>query len=47
VKKASFPVPDARFMSGAKVTLDGKAQIVVHSGSGAADEGRATYVYTP
>jgi hypothetical protein len=47
VKKASFPVPNARFMSGDKVTLDGKARIVVHSGSGAADDGRPTYVYTP
>jgi hypothetical protein len=47
LKKASFPVPNARFMSGDKVTLDGKARIVVHSGTGAADDGRPTYVYTP
>jgi len=47
VKKASFPVPNARFMSGGKVTLEGKALIAVHSGSGAVEEGRATYVYTP
>jgi N-acetylneuraminic acid mutarotase len=49
VKKAPFPVPTARFMSGAKVTLDGKARIVVTVGleDGFPNNGRATFVYTP
>ncbi|MEZ0335940.1 MAG: Kelch repeat-containing protein [Gemmatimonadales bacterium] len=50
VKKAPFPAPTARLMSGAKVTLDGKARIVIHAGLQDGDEpdnGRATYVYTP
>ena len=49
VKKASFPVPTARFMSGDKVTLDGKARIVAHVGleDGEPNNGRATFVYTP
>lgn len=50
IRKASFPVPDARYMSGDKVVLNGKARIVVHVGyhnGNAPDIGRATYVYTP
>jgi N-acetylneuraminic acid mutarotase len=49
VKKAPFPVPTARFMTGAKVTLDGKARIVVQVGleDGFPNNGRATFVYTP
>jgi N-acetylneuraminic acid mutarotase len=49
VKRASFPVPTARFMSGAKVTHAGKARIVVQVGleDGFPNNGRATFVYTP
>jgi N-acetylneuraminic acid mutarotase len=49
VRKASFPVPDAREMAGAKVTLNGKARIVVHGGfvNFEPGDGRATFVYTP
>jgi N-acetylneuraminic acid mutarotase len=48
-RKAPFPVPTARFMAGARVALDGKDYIVVQVGlkDGSADNGRATYVYTP
>ena len=50
VRKAPFPAPEARLGSGAKVTLDGKARIVVQVGLLADDspnDGRATFVYTP
>ena len=50
LKKAPFPAPNARFGSGAKVMLDGKARIVVQVGLLADDspsDGRATFVYTP
>jgi N-acetylneuraminic acid mutarotase len=49
VKKPLFPVPTARFMAGAKVTLAGTARIVVQVGleDGFPNNGRATFVYTP
>lgn len=49
VRKASFPVPTARFMAGAKVTHAGKTRIVVHVGleDGFPDNGQGTFVYTP
>jgi hypothetical protein len=49
VKKPPFPVPTARFMAGGKVTLNGKARIVVQVGleDGFPNNGRATFVYTP
>ena len=49
VRKAPFPVSSARRMAGAKVTLAGKARIVVHVGltDGSVEDGRATFVYTP
>jgi hypothetical protein len=49
VRKASFPVIGNRDLSAAKATLNGKARIVVQVGiaDNFADEGRATFVYTP
>ncbi|MFL5519090.1 MAG: hypothetical protein ACJ8DJ_23265 [Gemmatimonadales bacterium] len=46
--RATFE-PTARFMAGARVPLNGKDYIVVQVGlkDGSADNGRATYVYTP